>query len=231
MYAANSMNELISRENLNVSKLLSKLLQYYLFTNHKKRIHSSYLFNRSLAFKLDEYIYDQVLTAPTKDAIMGMANGAHNGCGWIAAYNALHVLGDPNHPADIIKWFEENRGSILGGIIGIRARSIRNYFRDKGYQTEIYTNHFDDVIMKSGSVAILEYHWSIPTERLNQSNHFVMSRWDTENACYEIYNVLSGDIAKRTFDTIEAFLSFGDNHPEMFPKGLKFKLLKLVVIK
>lgn len=59
----------------------------------------------------------------------------YNGCGWIAIYNMLLMLGERERPADLIRYLEEQgvfRGAILGGCMGTYPWSVVGYFRRRG---------------------------------------------------------------------------------------------------
>jgi len=90
-----------------------------------------------------------------------MNEGWYNGCGWVAAYNALILLGNPKHPADIVRFFEESGGTVLGGVFGTYPNTIESYFRSLGYSVDHtlfpqLTMNIDDAI-KASRVSILAY--------------------------------------------------------------------------
>jgi len=63
----------------------------------------------------------------------GLNEGWYNGCGWVAAYNALIIMGNPQHPAEIVKSFEERGGTAFGGVFGTYPNAIEEYLRSFGY--------------------------------------------------------------------------------------------------
>jgi len=82
------------------------------------------------------------------------------GCVWMATYNALNVLGDRRHPADIIQWMEMNGGMLLQGSRGAFSQPAERYMRYAGYNAR--TNylprvHTIDNQIRNGDVAILTY--------------------------------------------------------------------------
>ena len=86
------------------------------------------------------------------------------GCVWIATFNALQVLDDPHHPAEIIRWFEENGEFLLQGRQGAFTRPAEMYMRRAGYITR--TNYLPrlqiiDNEIRRGDVAILTYMRSL----------------------------------------------------------------------
>lgn len=86
------------------------------------------IYNSSLKFS--GYIYGQANGNAAK-ARMGFWSGKTNGCGWIATYNALKILGKSVHPKNII-YFYECWGSILQGTFGILPDAVADYFRSQG---------------------------------------------------------------------------------------------------
>jgi len=98
----------------------------------------------------------------TNDFQMGVLESSWGmGCVWIATFNALKVLDDRHHPAEIIKWFEENGGFLLQGRRGAFTQPAERYLREvAGYNvsTEYLPRfHTIDREIRAGDVAILTY--------------------------------------------------------------------------
>lgn len=75
----------------------------------------------------DGFIYDQRETSHLR---YGLRSSAQNGCGWVAAYNLLHLLGRPDTP-------EAVRGSLakslpLGGLAGTHILALAAWLHYKG---------------------------------------------------------------------------------------------------
>jgi len=121
----------------------------------------NYEHNRSVA--LDEVLTNGFIDIQenTDDFRMGVLESSWGqGCVWIATFNALQVLDDPHHPAEIIRWFEENGGLLLQGRRGAFTRPAEMYMRRAGYITR--TNYLPrlqtiDNEIRRGDVAILTY--------------------------------------------------------------------------
>jgi len=115
----------------------------------------------------------------------GMNEGWYNGCGWVAVYNALILLGNPKHPADIVMHFEENRGIVLGGVFGTYPNAIVDYMRSLGYDVNHtlfpqITKNLDDEI-KNSRVAILAYaHTS--------AAHYITVEYNEDIDKFVVYN-------------------------------------------
>ena len=149
---------------------------------------SIYDYNLSLDFDLRTMI-DHQNRMPASQVIMGSHDGRnegwYNGCGWIATYNALIRLGSPQHPADIVRYFEESGGTVFGGVFGTYPNAIERFFRDLGYNV----NHkllpgarvdIDNEI-KTAGIGILAYaHTS--------AAHYVMIEYRESDDKFIVYN-------------------------------------------
>jgi len=127
-------------------------------------INYNYQHNINIDFDLRTPIDNQRLR-PASDIRMGTNEGYnegwYNGCGWIAAYNAMIILGNPVHPAEIVRSFEENVGIVLGGVFGTYPNAIEDYLRGMGHEVKQtlfpqLSLNIDDVI-KASKVSILAY--------------------------------------------------------------------------
>jgi hypothetical protein len=70
-----------------------------------------------------------------------------------------HALGTPIQPADIIKAFEEEGGTVLNGLWGVNPIVVEKYLKDKGYDTDIVnfpnSDKIDDRIRNSNASIIV----------------------------------------------------------------------------
>ena len=124
----------------------------------------NYEHNISLNFDLVTLI-DNQNRSPANQVRMGTSDGMnegwYNGCGWVAAYNALIILGSPQHPADIVEFFELSGGTVMDGVFGTYPNAIADYLERFGYSVgNIFfpqlTTNIDNTI-KSSKVSILAY--------------------------------------------------------------------------
>lgn len=89
----------------------------------------------------------------------GFRASAATGCGWIAAYNALHILGDHAEPEVLIQSFEQQL-PLIHGNLGTTILAPAFYMKKRGYLvdwTSCY-DRFDDLAQRS-DVCILFYRW------------------------------------------------------------------------
>lgn len=137
--------------------------------------------NQSL--KVDGYIYNQSqgIAAQYK---FGFFRSDHNGCGWIATYNALIMLDDPQTPDKIISYYEK-RGALFWGGAGINPTAVAGYFRSRGYTVKVSynTSNFDKQA-KSNTANIL-FYWH------SEGAHNIAVQWDGRR--FVGYNITSWD--------------------------------------
>ena len=163
-------------------------------------IKSNYEYNKQFAFSgyLNGQNYQDAAESQLK---IGYGVSRDSGCGWIATYNALLALGAQEHPADLIRHYEETGGTIALGALGINPFSVADYFEKKGYQTEYEalpkSQGLDEKIKASGA-AILNYIW-FRDDGLPGALHFVTVQWDEGRKKFVIYN--SGAYGERDDDT------------------------------
>ena len=89
-------------------------------------------YNPELSWKA-EYIHDQNDDSVGSEPLGG-ATVSHGGCGPIAAYNAMQIMGHPEIAfQDVMQYFEDNDGLILNGYMGTSIYTCISYFEDQGY--------------------------------------------------------------------------------------------------
>ncbi len=136
----------------------------------------NYSYNKKLKFS--GYIDDQAKGNAAK-VKMGFYTGDYNGCGWVATYNALIILGKNVHPKDIVYYYEHH-GSVLYGTLGILADAIADFFRQAKYKVKVTASTKDlDKKIKNSDATVLSYFHS-------QGGHHVAIKWDGTN--FWIYN-------------------------------------------
>jgi len=124
----------------------------------------NYEHNRSISFDMRTLI-DYQNQSPANRVRMGTTDGLnegwYNGCGWIATYNALIILENPKHPAEIVRYFEESGGIAFGGVFGTYPNAIEAYLRSLGNNVSHtlfpQVNMNIDEVIKNSQVSILAY--------------------------------------------------------------------------
>lgn len=104
------------------------------------------------AFSADGCIVSQ----PSFAAVpYGVKRSDYNGCGWMAAYNLLHLLG---RCAD---WREVVRGmrfcTLLLGLLGTDPFALRRYLRRRGVRTKVFFRPSRAAAAADGHSGILMY--------------------------------------------------------------------------
>lgn len=172
-------------------------------------IESNYAYNKSKSNIINSYIYRQNDSIGNIDGTDGIVSPLHfgntkfgpNGCGIVATYNALIMLGNRTDIADINRECEINGVSVCGSISFYPAYLVR-YFKSKGYTVYVTydKNKFDNNnTIKNAKANIIYY-----TKPKN--GHYVAFNYDSSN--YWGYNVSSGsDVSARCIGgSINAFL-------------------------
>ena len=133
-----------------------------------------------------------------KDIKFGFSTSDQNGCGWIAAYNAMILLGHQQQIADVVKYFDGAFRTILFGVFGVAPHAITEYFISHGFS--VRANPFPFVRpfymeerARNTRVCILLYAH-------NSGAHYIALRWN--GAQYDVYN--NDDIVYAL--TIDGFL-------------------------
>ena len=107
---------------------------------------------------MDDLIYNQH-DIPADKWRYGFRTSAATGCGWIATYNALRLLGYRVDIEELITWYERMLPLIHGNAgTSIPAPVLR--FRTWGFPVEMVLDQkkFDDAA-KNADVCLLFYRW------------------------------------------------------------------------
>ena len=117
----------------------------------------------------------------------GLRSSAATGCGWIATYNALELLGKPEMPQKLITYYERQL-PVINGNFGTQFWGPYNYFKNHGFETKLIMNpeKFDEL---AENVNILYYHWR---NGVKFGAHFVCIQ-RTENG-YVSYNTYKNSV-------------------------------------
>ena len=89
----------------------------------------------------------------------GFRSSAATGCGWIATYNALRLLGKEAEPEELIRFYERQL-PLIHGNLGTTILAPAFYFKKLGCKVE-WTACYDrfDNMAKTSDVCILFYRW------------------------------------------------------------------------
>lgn len=132
---------------------------------------------------MDDLIYNQ-RDIPKEQWQYGLRSSAATGCGWIAAHNALRLMGYRTDIDELIRYFEWQL-PLIHGNAGTSFWGPAVCFRKWGFPVELCfrTGEFDAVLSRS-DVCILFYHWR---RKYQVGAHFIALH--TLNAGITGYNV------------------------------------------
>ena len=96
---------------------------------------------------------------PTDELRYGLRTSAATGCGWVATYNALRILGKRADKAELIRYFERQL-PLLHGNTGTSFWGPAAFFAHHGFRvrTEVRRERFDRMV-EENPVCILFYYW------------------------------------------------------------------------
>ena len=146
-------------------------------------------------------IYNQ-RTIPKDQWRYGFRASADIGCGWIAVYNALCVLGRPVEIPWLIREFERQL-PLINGAVGSFVGSPAICLHKLGYDLRISNDrsHYDEMA-KEAPVCILSYYWR---KKARFGAHFVALRWTGDH--FEGYNTFANSHGPDNYgQSLEAFL-------------------------
>ena len=107
---------------------------------------------------MDDLIYNQT-KIPKEQWRYGFRASAATGCGWIATYNALRLMGYRAEPEDLIRYYEHQL-PLIHGNAGTSFWGPGLCFRQWGFPVEfcVKRENFDRVASES-DVCIIFYRW------------------------------------------------------------------------
>lgn len=127
---------------------------------------------------------------PAKELRYGFRASADTGCGWIATYNALRILGKRAQKEELIRYYERQL-PLIHGNAGTIVFAPALFFRQHGFsvRTELRRERFDALVADS-EVCILFYYWR---KGLKVGSHFVaLHKTDRSILGYNTYKNSSG---------------------------------------
>lgn len=108
---------------------------------------------------MQDFIYCQ-RDIPKDKWRYGFRTSAVTGCGWIATYNALRLMGYSNiKPESLIRFYEKQL-PLIHGNAGTTILAPAVFFKRHGFGVKCTANrkHFDD-LAKESDVCVLYYIW------------------------------------------------------------------------
>ena len=118
---------------------------------------------------MEDLIYNQT-KIPAQQWRYGFRTSAATGCGWIATYNALRLMGYHPEPEELIRYYERQL-PLIHGNAGTMIQGPAFFFRHHGFSVETLsvTERFDEAV-RNADVAIVFYYWR---KKFKFGAHFV----------------------------------------------------------
>lgn len=142
-----------------------------------------------MGINTDKLIYCQK-DIPKSKWRYGFRSSAATGCGWIAVYNALRLMGYTPSPKKLINYFEKQI-PFFNGNTGTFILSPAIFFKNAGFEVKISARRSDfDKIGAESDVCVLYYRWK---SGLKIGSHFVAVEKTAEGFTgYNTYRNSSG---------------------------------------
>ena len=150
---------------------------------------------------MDGLIYNQN-HIPKDKWRYGLRSSAATGCGWIATYNALHLLGYHAKPEDLIRYYER-QVPIINGNAGTVIFGPALRFQKWGFPVSAVLDRKKfDLAAKEADVCILYYRW---LKKYKYGAHFVALHHTQDGFIgYNTYRTSTGP--DRYGPSLDAFL-------------------------
>ncbi len=150
---------------------------------------------------MDDLIYNQ-RKLPKDEYRYGLRSSAATGCGWIATYNALRLLGYKTDTGELIRYYEWQL-PLIHGNAGTSFWGPAVCFRQWGFPVRLLADRRRyDAEAKAADVCILFYRWK---KGLKLGAHFVALH-HTEKG-FVGYNTYSNSTGPDLYgESLEGFL-------------------------
>lgn len=153
------------------------------------------------ADELTDFIYNQH-KIPKEKWRYSLRSSAATGCGWIATYNALHLMGHQVQPEKLIRYYE-CQVPLLNGNLGTFILGPALYFKQKGFRVKVAVRRskFDEMA-KNGDACVLFYFWR---RKYKLGAHFITVSY--QDGKYVGYNTFRNSVRPDILgESLEKFL-------------------------
>ena len=150
---------------------------------------------------MEDLIFNQ-WDIPKEQWRYGFRTSSDTGCGWIATYNALRLMGKDADPETLIRFYQRQM-PLIHGNLGTMILAPAQYFQKQGYSVD-WTSCPDqfDRFAQTCDVCILFYRWR---KKWQIGAHFVALHFtDKGFLAYNTYRNSKGP--DRYGDSLEAYL-------------------------
>ena len=138
---------------------------------------------------MDDLIYCQE-KIPKEQWRYGFRSSAATGCGWIATYNALRLMGYRAKPEELIRYYER-QVPLINGNLGTMLFGPALRFHQWGFPVQVVLDRSKfDQAAKDADVCILFYRW---LKKYKYGAHFVALHHTEDGFVgYNTYRTSSG---------------------------------------
>ena len=150
---------------------------------------------------MEDLIYNQ-RKIPKEQWRYGLRSSAATGCGWIATYNALRLMGYRVKPEDLIAYYERQL-PLIHGNAGTSILGPAVCLKQMGFPTKVVAERKQfDQAAKEADVCILFYRW---TKKWKYGAHFVAVEY--ENGKFVGYNTFRNSVGPDEYgESLESYL-------------------------
>ncbi len=143
-----------------------------------------------------------------KDWKFGAKTFDYNGCGVIATYNVMTLLGHKVKLSEIAYEFESKKGTFVWGLFGTDPSHPYEYFKEKGIKVEQYLSYskYEKAFrnMNTNQCAMVCF-WN-NKKNIKEGAHFVAVKKNA-NDKYEVFNYENNNQYSKTFTSLSAILA------------------------
>ena len=112
---------------------------------------------------------------PKEEHRYGFRSSAATGCGWIATYNALKLMGYRAEPEKLIRYYQR-RFPVVNGNFGTFIFNLTTFFKERGFPVEMTARWRElDPLARRSDACILFYVWR---SGCTVGSHYVALRHD-----------------------------------------------------
>ena len=156
---------------------------------------------------MDDLIYNQH-KIPKEQWRYGFRSSAATGCGWIATYNALRLMGYKARPEDLIRYYER-QVPLINGNAGTMLFGPALRFHKWGFPVKVVVDRSKfDTEAKGADACILFYRW---LKKYKYGAHFVA-----------LHHTEDGFVGYNTFRTSAGPDRYGSSLDEFLKKRKYF---------
>lgn len=150
---------------------------------------------------MEDLIYNQ-RKIPKEQWRYGLRSSAATGCGWIATYNALRLMGYRVKPEELIAYYERQL-PLIHGNAGTSILGPAVCLKQMGFPTKVVAERKQfDQAAREADVCILFYRW---TKKWKYGAHFVAVEY--ENGKFVGYNTFRNSVGPDEYgESLESFL-------------------------